>query len=90
MGLRELVCYLKKAFECKGSSLETVVADAGLMILYPLWEDNKIIRTSHMGGFPTVYSHGGYLGSKSWWLLGLEAWPRSTRGRFHIAVELQL
>ena len=80
----------KKAFEWKGSSLETVVADAGHMILYPTWEDNKIIGTSHMGGFPAVYSHGGYTGSKSWRLLGLEAWPPSTRGEFHIAVELKL
>ncbi|KAM3239386.1 hypothetical protein P3L10_014420 [Capsicum annuum] len=30
------------------------------MILYPTWEDNKIIGISHMGGFPAVYSHGVY------------------------------
>ena len=49
----------KKAFEWKGSSLETVVINVGHMILYPTWEDNNIIGTSHMGGFLAVYSHWG-------------------------------
>ena len=65
LGLRDRVGYSKKALEYKGSSLETVVADAGHMILYPTWKDNKIIGTSHMGGFPMVYSHEGYTGSNS-------------------------
>lgn len=43
--------YTKKAFECKGSSLEIVLTDTGLMILNPTQEDSKLIRTSHMGGF---------------------------------------
>ncbi|PHU13488.1 hypothetical protein BC332_14693 [Capsicum chinense] len=65
--------YSKITFECKGSSLKTVVADAGLMILYPIWEDNKMIRTSHMGGFLRCAHMGGITGSKSWRLLGMKA-----------------